>query len=86
MGTFSSVIEFTGRTGNLVGAKGQDGKVIIRNMREEVHSHLVSDIPAFRLGDQQDRHPMTFFAIEKAFSLEILLIDVDCCHKELRIS
>lgn len=38
MGTFSSVIEFTGRTGNLVGAKGQDGKVIIRKHQPHVRN------------------------------------------------
>lgn len=30
MGKISSVIEFTGRTGNLVGVKGQDGRVVLR--------------------------------------------------------
>ena len=36
MGKFSSVIEFTGRTGNLVGAKGQDGRVVIRKYQPSV--------------------------------------------------
>lgn len=36
MGKISSVIEFTGRTGNLVGAKGQDGRVVIRKYQPSV--------------------------------------------------
>ena len=30
MGKINSVIEFTGKTGNLVGVKGQDGEVYLR--------------------------------------------------------
>ena len=36
MGKISSVIEFTGRTGNLVGAKGQNGRYILRAHQPQV--------------------------------------------------
>lgn len=36
MGKISSVIEFTGRTGNLVGAKGQNGRYILRTHQPQV--------------------------------------------------
>lgn len=36
MGKISSIIEFTGRTGNLVGAKGQDGRYILRAHQPQV--------------------------------------------------
>lgn len=36
MGKISSIIEFTGRTGNLVGAKGQNGRYILRAHQPQV--------------------------------------------------
>ena len=36
MGKIVSVIQFTGRTGNLVGSKGQDGTVVLKNHQPHV--------------------------------------------------
>lgn len=36
MGKISSIIEFTGRTGNLVGAKGQNGRYVLRAHQPQV--------------------------------------------------
>ena len=36
MGKIVSVIQFTGRTGNLVGSKGQNGTVVLKNHQPNV--------------------------------------------------
>ena len=36
MGKLVSVIQFTGHTGNLVGSKGQDGTVVLKNHQPHV--------------------------------------------------
>lgn len=38
MGKINSVIEFTGRTGNLVGVKGQNGQVYLRKHVRKIHN------------------------------------------------
>lgn len=63
----------------VVGIVG-DGEVVGGIVGEEVDCNLVADVAAFGVGDEEHGDGMTLHPIGDAVGLEILFVNVDCCH------